>query len=136
MKGKLKKMVTLDAPPGSTGERITKRLEQAQGEGHGKPMEHIRQWLQAGYLLAEFGHGIVDAWLALDREGHTRDLSQKQKAEYLVQLIERTQWSNAMPVNDSQPVPGQPRNTPGNTKVDTTKLRSPATKQKLGRHLA
>lgn len=132
MKDKLKKMVTLDAPPGSLGERIAQRMDQAQDEGHGKPMDCMRKWLQSGFWMDDLGHGIVDTLLAMHREGHTRSMSQQQKAEFLVQLIQRTQWA------DTPTPPVTPQSRVKSVPVDSvgTNKDTPAKKTTLGRHLA
>ncbi|MGI9277850.1 MAG: hypothetical protein ACR2PT_23755 [Endozoicomonas sp.] len=128
---KLKKMVTLDTPPGSAAERLAQRMQQSELEGHGRPMQYMRQWLQTGFLVSELGHGILESWLAMERDGHTRGMSQKQKAQRLIELLQRTNWESSLPAETAPPV------APGVVSVPVSvSVPDLGAKSKLKRHLA
>ncbi len=101
---KLAKTVNLKAVPGSTEASVISKLCEVEQEGRGQQMRYMKQWLQGGYLLGELGHGLLESLIAMDGAKLLDDLSPKQKADFLVNMIQRTAWRE--PVAAKQvPVP-------------------------------
>lgn len=61
---RLNKNFSLDIDPNTASERMHHIL--TTKTRHGTPMSNMRQWMRAGYLLSEFGYGIMEYLLAMD----------------------------------------------------------------------
>lgn len=61
---RLNKNFSLDIDPDTASERMHHIL--TTRTRHGTPMSNMRQWMRAGYLLSEFGYGIMEYLLAMD----------------------------------------------------------------------
>lgn len=78
-----KKTISLDVEPGTVSERLYQALN-APGR-RGKAMNLMRNWLTAGKLLDECGHGIMHYLMAMDRS----DITQKELLSGLITYLQR-----------------------------------------------
>ena len=89
---KMAKTVNLTATPGTTEASVVSRLQTAESEGRGQPMNYTRKWLHGCFLLAVLGHGILESLIAMDSAGLMKSMTQEEKATLLRDLIDRTPW--------------------------------------------
>ncbi len=83
----LNKKITFPIIPGSVSERLANTLEdERKGGGINRAMHG---WLLAGYQLQELGGGVVETWLALEKNGEMDGMNKTQKARVLCGLLER-----------------------------------------------
>lgn len=83
---RLNKNFSLEVEPDTASERITRALTGKQS--HGKPMTNMRNWMTAGFLLDEFGHGIM-AYLLSQDDHQSPEQRRRELLHYLQYIDER-----------------------------------------------
>ena len=77
-----KKLVRIDPEPDQASERLVRLME--SNLPHGKPTQLMRNWILAGFMLDECGHGIMDFLLAIDKS----PMSPQKRLKGLIQFFE------------------------------------------------
>ena len=73
--------------PGTVSERLESALEdERKGGGINRALQ---SWVVAGFQLQELGGGILETWLALEKNGELAGMSKDKRARVLVNLLER-----------------------------------------------
>ena len=139
---KFRKVITMDAPADSTAERLNQRLEQVSQQGHGSSMINMRAWLQTGFLFSELGHGVMESWLAMDREGRFGHMTAREKADWLVNQLQNVSWQeeNRQPTKTVPPITPapapEPAPEPAPANVSVSETAPKKSERRLKRHLA
>lgn len=79
---KFTKLVRIDTEQDRANERLVTLLESPLP--HGKPSQLMRDWMTAGFMLDECGHGILNFLLAIDKS----PMSPQKRLKGLLQFIE------------------------------------------------
>ena len=80
---RINKNFSLEAEPGKASDKMVDILL-GMKRRHGMAMIRMRNWMTAGYLLDEFGHGIIEYLLSTDDQR-----SPTERLQALVKYIER-----------------------------------------------
>ncbi|WP_354011474.1 hypothetical protein [Endozoicomonas lisbonensis] len=91
------KTITLRSNHSATEKRAAQLMQRAEQGKYGEPTVLMREWIQAGMILSELGHGLVGTLISHDSAGLLEGLSPKEKAEYICRLMENTPWRDIPP---------------------------------------
>ena len=83
----LNKKITFPILPGTVSERLADALEDERKAGGIN--RALQAWVIAGFQLQELGGGVVETWLALEKNGELAGMTKTQKARVLCELLER-----------------------------------------------
>ena len=83
----LNKKLSLSVVPGTVTERLVNALEEERkGGGINRALQ---AWVIAGFQLQELGGGILETWLALEKNGELSGMSKKERARVFIHLLNR-----------------------------------------------
>lgn len=94
---KLKKTVHLPIIEGAASERLAARVAELEGK-YGQINKNLNAWLTAGFMLNELGGAVLQTWVALDESGELEGMDNTEKAQMLIELLERIDRTIKRPV--------------------------------------
>ena len=80
---KIDKRLTITVHKGTVTERMADLIQESETGRHGFSGERLRTWSIVGFLLEELGNGVMDAWLAMERNGELEGMSKAERADKL-----------------------------------------------------
>ena len=113
----INKKLAFVAVPGTVTERLSHAMDTEKNTGNMN--RAMTQWITAGFQLQELGAGVIETWLAMEKNGEMASLTRAQKAHVLANLLARVdnlpgQAAGKPPAKKETPIDSnRPRTTPG-----------------------
>ncbi len=98
MRKRLVKTMTLPIRPQTSAARLAEEVDELEAINKQLVPDAMRQWLLSGFEMSQLEHGIMESWLAMANGGQLKNMTGRQKAEVLKNIIDRTIWLDDEPV--------------------------------------
>lgn len=85
---KIKKQLNIPIVPDTATERMEKRISELSKK-YGLAAKNLNLWITSGFMLSELGGAVAQSWVALDEDGELDNMTDSEKAEYLIFLLQR-----------------------------------------------
>lgn len=101
---KIKHPLNIPVVKETATERLADNLVELKPQ-YGKTTKHFNMWTVSGFMLSELGGAVIHTWLALDESGEMDGKTPSEKAQVLIDLLQRVANSETPTLVKTTPTP-------------------------------